>query len=189
MLTMKDILARLDDVHPADTTRTNIINKIHSLRTDVARQLELDEPQKSDFSASNPGLHSLYVNWAMEHLEVINRFMEELDGFSNLNLLDLQSTLRQKRGDLLLHNAAYRDAMIRILAGLGPIEKKKPSNTDTVEMSDFEQSVEPPMGAAPGYDADPAPVDDTDIEDESDGIIRIFILVDPEDDGGIDYAL
>ena len=38
-----------------------------------------------DYRTTNPGLHNLYVGYALETLEVCERFLEELNGHSRIS--------------------------------------------------------------------------------------------------------
>lgn len=80
---------------------------------------DITETEK-DFSVENPKLHALYTNWAHHHLLVMNKAIKRLNSFSNLNLGDTVLALVKCRKDLILGNAAYRDAAARIVAGIEP---------------------------------------------------------------------
>ena len=173
MLTMKDILLRLNDTAPGFESATTTINKISALRHDISKEIELREPIKSDFSQSNPRLHALYVNWAMQHLLVINEFIDQLDDFSNLYMLDTAVAVRAERAKLIDNNAAYRDAAARLMAGHEPV------NNEDVIMNDFDTVV--PEGNVNVGSVE----DDGDLED---GVIHIFIISDDDfinDDFGL----
>lgn len=64
---------------------------------------------KEDESKKNPGLHLLYVKWAVEHLAKIEQCLKILD-CGNLNLLDLQYAIITERDKLVHNNKAYYDA-------------------------------------------------------------------------------
>jgi hypothetical protein len=65
---------------------------------------------KEDHRDSNPGLHLLYVKWAVGHLTLIDGIEKLLFEQSNLNLLDLQIAVSNEREKLVKENAAYADA-------------------------------------------------------------------------------
>lgn len=69
---------------------------------------------------NNPALHALYVGWAMHHLIAINKAIDELDAFSNINLLDIIADLRDNRAELINTDEAYRDAAAKLMAGEEP---------------------------------------------------------------------
>jgi len=135
---MKDILSRLDELYKVGGLEQ--IAAISKLKADVAEQVRLEEPIKSDFSQSNPKLHELYVGWAMDHLVVINRFIEELDGFSNLNLLDTLAGVHREREKLIMNDTAYRDAAARLMAGHVPPDEGDPRVGTTEDDGDLDDS-------------------------------------------------
>lgn len=63
-----------------------------------------------DHRESNPGLHLLYVKWAVLHLKEIDNCMEKLLKFSNINLHDVVQAMHLEREKLITENAAYADA-------------------------------------------------------------------------------
>ena len=65
----------------------------------------------------NINLHELYVEWAIEHLVIINKFIEDINEFSNINLMDIQITIWHERAKLIEQNPVYRDAAAFIMAG------------------------------------------------------------------------
>lgn len=65
---------------------------------------------KTDHRKSNPGLHMLYTKWAVTHLSAIDECLEKLNAFSNLNMLDITSAMRDEREKLVKTNAAYAEA-------------------------------------------------------------------------------
>ena len=64
----------------------------------------------ADHRKTNPGLHLLYVKWAVQHLRAIDLAIQSLGRFSNLNLIDSLSALQIERAKLVEGNAAYTEA-------------------------------------------------------------------------------
>lgn len=179
MLTMKDILAKIDESLSMDLF--SMVEEIAHLRVDVEEQVKRDQPIKLDVSQSNPKLHQLYVSWAMQHLLTINAFIDRLDDFSSLNMLDMSIAVRAERAKLIDNNTAYRDAAARLMAG-------HELAADNISMNDFDTASDVPLGSAPGYEGNVnvgSVEDDGDLED---GVIYVFIISD-EDVGGIMGAL
>jgi hypothetical protein len=65
---------------------------------------------KRDERKTNPSLHLLYVEWALQHLTMIERCLDDLNSFSNLNMMDVAFALVKARDKLIKENAAYADA-------------------------------------------------------------------------------
>jgi hypothetical protein len=65
---------------------------------------------KDDQRKKNPGLHLLYVEWAIAHLKALDDCISKLEAFSNLNMLDSIVALGKERAKLVRDNAAYFDA-------------------------------------------------------------------------------
>lgn len=66
--------------------------------------------KKETYADSNPGLHLLYVTWAVEHLAQIEECQKLLGRFSNGNLLNIQSAMDRERLKLIQNNEAYAKA-------------------------------------------------------------------------------
>lgn len=62
---------------------------------------------KNDFRKENPALHLLYTRTACKHLTVIDRMMQTLADFSNINMLGPLEALGNSRATLVRENAAY----------------------------------------------------------------------------------
>jgi hypothetical protein len=69
-----------------------------------------------DRRTDNPGLHLLYVKWAIMHLRSIDNALKDLERHSNLNLLDIMQAMHVERQKLVDTNAAYADAQEIITA-------------------------------------------------------------------------
>jgi hypothetical protein len=65
---------------------------------------------KNDYRQSNPGLHLLYVKWAVAHLAAADRMIRELYGFANLNAREMGVALEDAYARLVATDAAYADA-------------------------------------------------------------------------------
>ncbi len=89
-----------------------------------------------DLSTTNPGLHNLYVGWAMMHLDTINDTIEELDNYSNTSLFGVTNAMRAERAKLIKGDAAYRDAAARLMAG-DPIPDE---DTDPSHLEDLPEA-------------------------------------------------
>lgn len=63
-----------------------------------------------DVRQSNPGLHLLYVKWAVKHLTMLDRMLHELGSCSNINMNDAFRALFNQRRYLVENNPAYGDA-------------------------------------------------------------------------------
>lgn len=65
---------------------------------------------KLDLRKENPGLHLLYVKWAVKHLVLLDSMIQRLWSEANLNLWDAGMALKKERDRLVKKNAAYADA-------------------------------------------------------------------------------
>jgi hypothetical protein len=63
-----------------------------------------------DHRKSNPRLHMLYVKWAVRHLAIIDRILDEVWGLGNLNMTDVAVAVQTERKKLVESNPAYLDA-------------------------------------------------------------------------------
>ena len=70
-----------------------------------------------------PGLHRLYVEWAVRHLAIYEQAILAFDRESNLNMIDGLCVLIQERDKLIKTNAAYAEAdkLIKIFKSVGPL--------------------------------------------------------------------
>lgn len=70
-----------------------------------------------------PGLHRLYVEWAVRHLAIYEQAIRAFDRESNLNMIDGLCALIQERDKLIKTNAAYAEAdkLIKIFKSVGPL--------------------------------------------------------------------
>lgn len=80
-----------------------------------------------DWRKENPALHLLYVKWAVKHLAIINRQIQELCDLSNGTVLDMIVAMQEQRDKLINENAAFADAN-EILESL-----KKPNDCEDIE--------------------------------------------------------
>src|ERR1019366_7574813 len=94
----------------------------------------------SDYSVSNPVLHSTYVNWAIHHLTTIQESLAKLNGYSNLNLTGITQSIQSEKQKLIRENTAYRDAAAKLFAGeeLKPYHESQKEKTiaDSAESDD-----------------------------------------------------
>jgi hypothetical protein len=58
----------------------------------------------------NPGLHNLYVGYAMEELEVIEQFIHEMEQFSRVTASILAGGLKEKVAEQCKLDAAWFEA-------------------------------------------------------------------------------
>lgn len=77
-----------------------------------------------DERKTNPGLHRLYVEWAVKHLAVFEKAIQAFSTQSNLNALDGPAALFTERDKLIQTNAAYAEAdkLIKIYCSVHPIK-------------------------------------------------------------------
>lgn len=75
---------------------------------------------KKDFRQSNPGLHELYVGWAMNFLQEAQDFCETMFAHSNFNASELASPVKECIVRLIDEDAAFHDAAARLFAGQEP---------------------------------------------------------------------
>lgn len=68
----------------------------------------------SNLRNDNPTLHLLYVQWAVAHLRELQRCLERLDRFGNINLHGAIAAIQREYKDLVLTNAAYYDGQIML---------------------------------------------------------------------------
>lgn len=64
----------------------------------------------SDHRETNPGLHKLYVEWAITHLVAIKKALKSFYKFSNCNMNGPIEALEKARDKLIEENAAYAEA-------------------------------------------------------------------------------
>jgi len=77
---------------------------------DVIKEFLDNHEFEQDHRKSNPGLHLLYVKWAIQHLTTINVSIEKISKYSNLNMFDILNAMWKEREKLIKNNAAYADA-------------------------------------------------------------------------------
>lgn len=75
--------------------------------------------KKENIEMANAGLHNLYVQWAMQHLQIIEKCLELLDR-GNINWLETYRSLTDARTKLIKTDPAYQEAAWRLLAGQEP---------------------------------------------------------------------
>jgi hypothetical protein len=85
---------------------------------------------KEDWQQKNPGLHLLYLKWAVKHLRAVDKIMKTLSDFSNGNLMSMQGAVYLERKKLVDTNAAYADAH-EILVSLGLCQDYKEEETES----------------------------------------------------------
>lgn len=69
---------------------------------------------ESDFRKSNPALHRLYVEWAVNDLMVINQSLARLYAVSRICMLGAAAALQQERDKLVATSAAWADADVLV---------------------------------------------------------------------------
>jgi len=76
-----------------------------------------------DHRKTNPGLHRLYVEWAVRHIALFDRVIEAFGDQSNLNMMDVTIAVMAERAKLIKTNAAYAEAekLINIFKSVRPI--------------------------------------------------------------------
>lgn len=79
-------------------------------REKKVEQTELNEGFKEDYSEKNPGLHLLYVKWAVKHLYEVNKMIIRLDQFHNVNMVDFVLAIIKEKEKIIKSNKAYFDA-------------------------------------------------------------------------------
>lgn len=67
-----------------------------------------------DFRESNPKLHRLYVIYAQEDLQIIDKALEEFGSISRVNISIIGGLIHERRSMLLREDAAYQEALWRI---------------------------------------------------------------------------
>lgn len=72
----------------------------------------------SDHRASNPGLHALYVKWAVQTLKDVREALEKLEGRSKRTASRLANALRIEMQDLIAEDAAFFDAAAILFSGV-----------------------------------------------------------------------
>lgn len=76
-----------------------------------------------DWREENPGLHLLYVKWAIKHLSMVHRMIKELMGESSLNTYDAAMALQDWMDKTVRTDAAYADANEMLLSVVpAPVE-------------------------------------------------------------------
>lgn len=70
-----------------------------------------------DWRESNPELHQLYVNTALDILETVGDALVRLDDFSNWNASQFATELRKTRAKLVKEDAAFFEAAALSYAG------------------------------------------------------------------------
>lgn len=72
----------------------------------------------SDHRVSNPGLHDLYVKWAVQTLEDVTEALEKLEARSQWTSARLANALRVEMQDLIREDAAFFDAAAILFSGV-----------------------------------------------------------------------
>lgn len=78
---------------------------VQDVVTEVSKKKFID-----DFRKSKPELHMLYTKWAVKHLFAIDKSIDKLYDFNNINLLDIIEVMIEEKNKLISENAAYADA-------------------------------------------------------------------------------
>lgn len=96
----------------------------------------------SDFTSdhrANPGLHKLYVTWAMHHLDRTNDYIELMYSYSHFDAAKLADAAHEVMAELIKTDAAYHDAAAKLFAGeeippyLEEVEEKTTSDKPAPE--------------------------------------------------------
>jgi len=86
---------------------------------------------KETLRETNPGLHALYVRWAIKHLLSIRKCINELSSHSNCNMMDSISALYKEYNKLTKNNAAYEEAHEIITVDIVSFIKEEYTTIDT----------------------------------------------------------
>ena len=65
---------------------------------------------ESDYRRTNPKLHRLYLKWALEELEKVNQFIEEMSEFTRFTASVITSAVIEKVGHQIMNDAAWFEA-------------------------------------------------------------------------------
>lgn len=71
----------------------------------------------SDFREEKPGLHALYLRWAIECLQLVNSSLEGLEERSNWNFTEFAMAIREVKERKILEDAAFFEAAALIESG------------------------------------------------------------------------
>jgi len=77
-----------------------------------------------DHRKTNPGLHRLYVEWAVRHMALFDQVISAFGSEANLNMLDATWAVINERAKLIKTNAAYAEAekLINIYKSVKPFQ-------------------------------------------------------------------
>ena len=81
-------------------------------------------PFEYDHRKTNPGLHRLYVEWAVRHMALFDQVISAFGSEANLNMLDATWAVINERAKLIKTNAAYAEAekLINIYKSVKPFQ-------------------------------------------------------------------
>jgi hypothetical protein len=65
----------------------------------------------------NPGLHRLYVRYALEELEIINLFLKEMFKLSRVTASIIAGDVMRAKRELIMEEAAWFEAAALVEAG------------------------------------------------------------------------
>ena len=112
----------VDPLHEIDEQPVPIETAEDGTMTTIIKWCDLDTPIEKDFSVENPGLHTLYVGWAMQTLEVLNETIAAFESHSRHPSSELQNDLYMRRRQYILTDTAFRDAAALLAAGFTAYE-------------------------------------------------------------------
>jgi len=76
-----------------------------------------------DYRKTNPNLHKLYVNYAMEDLKIINEALEAFNSVSRINMKIIAGMIYGEKIKLIKESVAYQEALIRLETNQSPYEE------------------------------------------------------------------
>jgi hypothetical protein len=106
-------------------TKSHKTTKGRSATNKSAKTTYLKKDPKEGSRKTNPGLHALYVGWAVKHLAVIEECTLKISNLANLNMNDILIAIYKEKEKLIKINPAYMDAM-EILNSIRDIKFYRP---------------------------------------------------------------
>lgn len=135
LFSMIDVVQERHETLTLATDRRMALNTFFEDVEKLQEQVSLCPVELEDYHETNPGLHLLYVKYAIGHLRAIDDALKTFSDFSNLNMHGPQQALYEQRLLLVKRNMAYADAD-EIIRRYNGIYEEEQTPAEEVEVSD-----------------------------------------------------
>ena len=92
------------------------VEPVDSPPLELTEKVSAGERSFSDDHRHNPALHKLYTAWALHDLEILQRFLGEMNDCSRWPMSRLSHILQEEMGKEVLSNAAWFEAAALLFA-------------------------------------------------------------------------